>query len=401
MEPLRFYDFFAGVGMVDLALVPEWQCVWANDFDPKKAAIYIANHGGDRFHLGDVAEVSGSSLPAPADMAWASFPCQDLSLAGWRRGMMGGRSGTFWQFYRVMSELHRSGQRPPIIVLENVVGLLQGQDFVSLCNALESLDLQFGALVIDAAKFLPQSRPRIFVVAVDRSLDVLKYSSPEPASAWTTPSLMDAYDRLPAQLLGLWRWWNLPVPGARLEQVEAIIEDDPQGVSWHSEAETARLIDMMSATNRAKLDAALQSDRREVGFLYRRTRNGHQRAEVRFDGVAGCLRTPTGGSSRQTLIIVEDGKVRSRLLSPREAARLMGISDTFELPASYNEAYHAMGDGVAVPVVRWLGGHLLAPLARRAASEVRQLPGNDHSSYRVKSILTQGQLLEQVPRWTG
>jgi DNA (cytosine-5)-methyltransferase 1 len=83
---------------------------------------------------------------------------------------------------------------------------------------------------------------------------------------------------------------------------------------------------------------------------------------VRFDDISGCLRTPAGGSSRQTLIVVEDGKVRSRLLSSREAARLMGLPDTYKLPQNYNEAYHLAGDGVVVPVVRHLAAHLLEPL---------------------------------------
>ncbi|MEZ4561828.1 MAG: DNA cytosine methyltransferase [Thermomicrobiales bacterium] len=385
MEPLQFYDFFAGVGMVDLALRPEWQCVWANDFDSRKAAIYTANHGGDHFHPGDVAEVRGRDLPAPVDMAWASFPCQDLSLAGWRRGMTGGRSGAFWQFYRVMGELHRDGLRPPVIVLENVVGLLQGPDFGSLCEALASLDLQFGALVIDAAMFLPQSRPRVFVVAADRALDSAAFATGAPVAAWTPPSLTNAHDRLPPATRRLWRWWNLPAPNTVLAPAGLLVEDEPEGVRWHSESETARLIGMMSEVNRAKLDTALQSPRREVGFLYRRTRNGQQRAEVRFDGIAGCLRTPTGGSSRQTLMVVDCGKVRSRLLSPREAARFMGIPDDFILPDSYNEAYHAMGDGVATPVVRWLGEHLLKPLALHAAHGTAR---SEPSGYSIRSEST-------------
>src|SRR5262249_28652351 len=96
---------------------------------------------------------------------------------------------------------------------------------------------------------------------------------------------------------------------------------------------------------------------------YRRMRNGNQRAEVRFDGVSGCLRTPSGGSSRQTVVVVDKGRIRTRLLSPREAARLMGVDDTFWLPKRYNDAYKAMGDGVAVPVVRWLSQQLLVPIA--------------------------------------
>lgn len=88
-----------------------------------------------------------------------------------------------------------------------------------------------------------------------------------------------------------------------------------------------------------------------------------QRAEVRFDGISGCLRTPVGGSSRQTVILVENGHVRTRLLSPREAARLMGVPENYPLPSAYNDAYHLFGDGVAVPVVRWLENYLLSPLA--------------------------------------
>jgi len=74
------------------------------------------------------------------------------------------------------------------------------------------------------------------------------------------------------------------------------------------------------------------------------------------------LRTPVGGSSRQTVIDVDKRGVRTRLLSTREAARLMGVPDSYPLPVSYNDAYHLFGDGVAVPVVAWLENHLLQPL---------------------------------------
>ena len=105
---------------------------------------------------------------------------------------------------------------------------------------------------------------------------------------------------------------------------------------------------------------------RAVGAAYRRirTENGVrvQRAEVRLDGLAGCLRTPGGGSSRQMLLIADEGGLRSRLVSPREAARLMGLPETYALPASANGALHVTGDGVAVPVVAWLAENLLSPL---------------------------------------
>jgi len=114
-----------------------------------------------------------------------------------------------------------------------------------------------------------------------------------------------------------------------------------------------------------------------VGAVYKRTRadeNGErrQRAEVRFDDIAGCLRTPVGGSSRQTILAVDGENVKSRLLSPREAARLMGLPDSYLLPRNYNDAYHLAGDGLAVPVVRFLAANLLEPLLAATAAKRRE-----------------------------
>jgi DNA (cytosine-5)-methyltransferase 1 len=138
-------------------------------------------------------------------------------------------------------------------------------------------------------------------------------------------------------------------------------------VEWHAASYTERLLNMMTPVNRAKVALAQQAQTVQVGAIYRRTRpdefgTKQQRAEVRFDDVAGCLRTPTGGSSRQTILLVHGASIRSRLLSPRETARLMGLPETYQLPPRYNDAYHLSGDGVVVPVVRHLAEHLLEPL---------------------------------------
>jgi DNA (cytosine-5)-methyltransferase 1 len=365
VTPLRFYDFFAGVGLVELALAPRWRCIWAVDNDPKKKAIYDANFDDpDRLVLKNVQEVREGELPLRVDMAWASFPCQDLSLAGWRRGIKGKRSGVFWSFHDLMQALHRRGQRPSLIVIENVTGLLYGDNFAGLCEALAALGMQFGALLIDAKHFLPQSRPRVFVVAVDAGLDVELFLDKHPGiGGWTPRVVWSAYESLAAEDRPLWRWWRLPMPSVPEHRIEDVIEEEPAGVEWHTPEETARLLTLMSPTNLAKIEEAKRNPGRSVGFLYKRTRKEGQRAEVRFDGVAGCLRTTYGGSSRQTVVIVEHDAVRSRLLSPREAARLMGVEDAYWLPTRYNDAYRAMGDAVAVPAVRWLSDHLLVPLA--------------------------------------
>jgi DNA (cytosine-5)-methyltransferase 1 len=383
---LTFYDFFAGAGLVTLALQEDWTCVWANDIDPRKAEVYEANFGLNNFCLGDVAETTSDSLPPGADLAWASFPCQDLSLAGWRQGMTACRSGVFWEFWRVMHELLEMSDRPPLIVLENVPGLLYGDGFSGLCEALAALGLQFGALVIDGVHFVPQSRPRVFVVAVDSRLNCDEFTELWlNSSPWFPASLMRAWADLPPSLRKQWRWWRVPFPeGLPRTPVFEIIQDD-ENVEWDSQEGTAKLISLMSRRNREKLEKAVASGHDTVGFLYKRTRNGRQRAEVRFDGIAGCLRTPSGGSSRQVVVLVKNGQVKSRLLLPREAARLMGAPDSFWLPPHYNNAYLAMGDAVVVPAVQWLSKHLLVPIARKCRQTSLDLRSITRSTTELES----------------
>lgn len=370
-----FYEFFAGGGMARAGLGPLWTCLFANDFDLKKAASYAANWGDDHLMVGDVAKVTTVDLPAGTDLAWASFPCQDLSLAGAGAGLKGDRSGTFWPFWKLMKGLAAEGRAPRMIVLENVCGALTshgGKDFAAIGAALAGGDYRFGAVVMDAAHFIPQSRPRLFIIAVHKSAPLpASLVGKLPDGEWHSAALVEAYGKLSKRSQGAWIWWRLPVRPTRTTTFADLIEDKPKGVRWHTQEETKRLLSMMSPVNLAKVEAAKKAGRRMVGGIYKRTRADGaggkvQRAEIRFDDIAGCLRTPAGGSSRQSIMIVEDNKVRSRLLSPREAARLMGLPDDYALPESYNEAYHLAGDGVAVPVVRFLAEHVLEPILASA-----------------------------------
>lgn len=364
-----FYEFFAGGGMARLGLGEAWTCAFANDFDPVKAATYRANfadagaaNGEGHFHQGDVWKIAPADLPGQADLAWASSPCQDFSLAGARAGLQGGRSSAFFGFWKLMEALSAEGRGPDTVVVENVVGLLTshgGADFTALCRALAEQGYRFGALEIDAARFVPQSRPRVFVIATRLPVDGLSGSSP-----FQTRAVRDAHARLPADLTAAWIWWSLVAPPARNTDLSALLEPDDQ-VAWRPDAATAALLDLMAPAHRAAVEVRVQSGERAVGAVFRRMRGGEQRAEVRFDGLAGCLRTPRGGSSRQTLLVIDRGQVRSRLLSAREGARLMGLPDAYRLPRSATAGLHVIGDGVAAPVVRWLADGLLTPLAFR------------------------------------
>jgi DNA (cytosine-5)-methyltransferase 1 len=365
-----FYEFFAGGGMVRAGLGDTWRCVFANDFDHKKSRAYERNWGAGVLKTADIRVLKPMDIPGRADLAWASFPCQDLSLAGGGAGLKGDRSGTFWPFWDLMRALIGESRAPSMIVLENVCGTLtshDGKDFAAICSTFEQAGYLFGAVVIDAALFIPQSRPRLFMIGVRAGTYVpAELAGAGASEQWHPRALRTAFDKLPARAKENWVWWRMPPPPLSSARFADVIEDEPTGVAWHSPAETARLLDMMSTVNRAKVEQAKRAGQRMVGTIYKRTRfdeNGFkvQRAEIRFDDIAGCLRTPAGGSSRQSILVVDGNRVKSRLLSTRETARLMGLSDNYMLPDKYNEAYHLTGDGVVVPVVRHLAEHIFEP----------------------------------------
>ena len=352
---LTCLDFFAGSGLVSAGLSNEFSTIWANDISAKKAAVFNANNTAAVLQVCPIENVRGDLLPN-ADMSWGSFPCQDLSLAGDINGLFAPRSGLFWQWLRVMDEMPI---KPPLLVAENVVGLVSaggGEYYVTLHNELTKRGYRVGAIMLDALHWLPQSRKRIFVIGIKNGVDVSGLTTDGPIWCHPTPVVKVA------KQVKTWIWWKLKEPPARNVTLDAIIDFDSPCDSPKEESQKLALI----ASNKIDEINRLAHHRRRAFTGYKRTRNHRQVLEVRTDGVAGCLRTPCGGSSRQILLIAENGHLRTRLLTVREAARLMGAPDTYKIPGSYNDGYMAMGDAVALPVVRFLSESLLAPLAYRA-----------------------------------
>jgi DNA (cytosine-5)-methyltransferase 1 len=368
-----FLEFFCGGGMARVGLGDGWRCLFANDLDSRKAQAYISNFGRERLAVKNVTDVAPRDIPTRADLAWASFPCQDLSLAGAGAGLDGERSGAFWPFWRLIRRLSEARRGPRLIALENVCGLLSsrnGADFSALVGAVQAAGYRCGALVVDAVEFTPQSRPRLFLLAVARDIRIPDALLDAKPPTWgVSPALLTAHARLDPAVAARFLWWRLPPPPRRNFNLVDLVEDEPKGVEWQNADGVARLLSLMAPLHRARVGQAAAEGGRRVGALYRRTRPAPsggktQRAEVRFDGVAGCLRTPAGGSSRQSILVIERGEVRARLLSAREAARLMGLPDSYALPESYNEAYHLLGDGVVAPIVRHLAAHWMEPILK-------------------------------------
>lgn len=363
---LKALDFFAGSGLVKLGLQPAFDTVWSNDVSEKKAAVFRANFGNEGFALADIKTIAGATLPS-ADLAWASFPCQDLSFAGNLLGIREGtRSGLFWEWIRVLDELSESKRPPRVLVAENVVGFLvanDGADFRVAYRALRDRGYLAGATVIDARHFVPQSRPRAFLIAAREGTDLRGLSQSGPSEPFHPSSVVRA-----ASAVGdpAWVWWSLPLPTSRVPPLATLIESSVRGELVNR----AVFDESLSPTNLEKVRALTRLGRLSVGTAYKRTRPSvdkrkKTRLELRFDGLAGCLRTAKGGSSRQILVTVKGDEIRTRLMTVRECARLMGAPDSFHIPGGYNDGYGAMGDAVVVQVTKWLSDNLLGELAVR------------------------------------
>ena len=348
-------DFFAGSGLVSVGLSSDFRTVWANDISAKKARVFNANNKEGVLQVCPIENISGKALPA-VDLSWGSFPCQDLSLAGDIKGLYASRSGLFWQWLRVMDEMHA---RPPVVVAENVVGFVSaagGKYYVAAHEELSKRGYKVGAVMLDAANWLPQSRKRIFMIGVQRDVCIRNLTS--NGATWCHP---DPVVKV-AGMVTDWVWWNIPAPMVKKSKLDELVDFDcpcdPETVQSHNLS--------LVASEKINQIRNLSRGCRRAFTGYRRTRNHKQVLEVRTDGMAGCLRTPCGGSSRQVIIIATDGELKTRLLTVRETARLMGAPDSYKIPGSYNEGYMAMGDAVAVPVVEYLSKQLLAPLGRSA-----------------------------------
>jgi DNA (cytosine-5)-methyltransferase 1 len=370
-----FLEFFAGIGLVRLGLEAQgWSPLYANDIAEDKRAMY-ADHFGEsdaekHFHLGDVHEVDATTVPT-ATLATASFPCTDLSLAGERKGLKGKESSAFFGFARVLEDMGE--RRPPLVMMENVLGLINskgGADFEAALRTLNELGYVVDAVVLDAKWFTPQSRPRLFIVGVQRPASDDETENEDPPALMAASRLRpDALRRFIMKHPDIrWNLRRAPSPPSHCEKtLSDIIEELPDDApEWWSIERSEYLYSQMSDTHRATADDWIDKPHWSYGTIFRRVRkqsDGIKKtmAELRSDGLAGCLRTPKGGSGRQILFRAGFGRYDVRLITPRECARLMGADD-FTINAGTTKALFGFGDAVCVPAVAWMAEHYLNPM---------------------------------------
>ncbi len=356
----RALEFFAGVGLVRMALEEAGvEVVFANDISPAKAHMYALNFGDGDFILGDITALRGADIPQ-GDIATASFPCTDLSLAGNRAGLTGRESGLVGEFLRILKEM--GDDRPAAVMLENVTGFATsngGRDLLTTLEALNELGYYCDVAALDARRFVPQSRPRLFVIgAIDPP------SIPYASTGWASmrpkwfPQFLTENPHL--------RTFSFPLPPlpAHSEQTlddlaEQLPTTDP---AWWDAQSTSRFLGSLSAINEERADALRHAGHITRRAAYRRTRAGRAVWEIRGDGISGCLRTTRGGSSRQALVEGGDGALRVRWMTALEYARLQGAPAFRWGTMPETQARFALGDAVCVPAVAWLARNYLLPL---------------------------------------
>lgn len=377
MSGLRAAEFFAGIGLVRRALEQAGiRVVYANDIDPVKAAIYRANFGREDFVLADIAQVSARSLPR-FHIATASFPCTDVSLAGNRAGLDGSQSGTFWRFTEILDTLG-SARRPLAVLLENVAGFgtsKSGDDLDAAIRRLNELGYVCDVLQLNAKRWVPQSRPRVFVIGTRaRPSDVGTWDPSELRPAW-----IRAFVEKHPHLTMIPNALELPAVES-LHLSDVVERMNANHERWWTRERIQSFVASLSPKQQQRLDGLMNTRGLVWRTAYRRTRAGKPVWEVRSDELSGCLRTPRGGSSRQAIVEAGNRELRIRWMTVREYAALMGAADHVFDVVTENQAIFGFGDAVCVPAVAWLARAALAPLIRSqlrspnaAAVESRQL----------------------------
>lgn len=363
--PKTFAEFFAGVGLMRIGLERQgWKIAFANDICEQKYEMYSAHFedADDHFVVEDIHKLDVDEIPT-VTLATASFPCNDLSLAGARAGLKGSQSSAFYGFIRLLHEMRK--RRPRFVLLENVTGFLSsngGSDFRWALMELNRLGYAVDAFIVDALHFVPQSRSRLFVVGeltAPRGI-VSVNEKARDSGFWES----EVRPRALAEFIFNnpevnWRLRELPQLPQSRRRLTSILENLPHdSPHWWNEKRTAYLLNQMSQRHRVIADNMINAAGWSFGTVFRRVRAGGSMAELRVDGIAGCLRTPRGGSGRQILVKAGFGEFHARLLTPRECARLMGADD-FVISGSLNQALFGFGDAVCVPVIEWIAEHYL------------------------------------------
>lgn len=337
-----FIDLFAGIGGIRRGFESAGgECVFTSEWDRYAQVSYAANYG-DHEIFGDITAIDANDVP-DHDVLLAGFPCQPFSIAGVSKKNALGRPHGFEDktqgtlFFDVARMLE--AKRPAAFLLENVKNLTRhdkGRTFDTIMSVLiDDLGYHVEARVVSSAAFVPQNRERILIAG---------FSEPTQFS-WDDFQTPDVHPRL-ARIL-------------------------------HTQDGTERPEDPYTQGPLAKVNAKYTLTPRLWEYLqgyaakHRAAGNGFGFGLVGPEDQARTLsaRYYKDGSE---ILISQGPDRRPRRLTPREAARLMGYPDEYQIVVSDVQAYRQFGNSVVVPVMaeaaRIMKPHIMSVKAGRAAA---------------------------------
>lgn len=364
---MRYSSIFSGIEAASVAWGPlGWEPLLFSEIEEFPSAVLRARFPSVP-NLGDITKINWKEAVrdfGKPDLIVGGSPCQSFSIAGNRAGL-DGASGLMWEYVRCVREV-----KPDWILWENVPGALSssnGEDFRCLLESLDALGYGLAWRVLDAQFFgVAQRRERVFLVGrlgdPGGPCEVLFESE---SLRWDTPTSREKRKELAGRAGG-----GPEAAGGALNP------DDPQSMRVH-EADGASPTLTADYHNPAvlcmtdtqpnsmvgpevcgALSSTMHKDPPVVGFA------ANQRGEVRLQGgdggVVGAIPASQSGKQVQG---VTDGYVVRRL-TPRECERLQGFPDNWtKVPYRGRSAdecpdtprYKAIGNSMAVPVMRWIG----------------------------------------------
>ncbi len=361
---LTFTSLFSGIGGFDLGFERAGlQCAAQVEID-KAARDVLRKRFPHAALMEDVRHAGKHNLPA-VDVIAGGFPCQDVSVAGNRAGLAGSRSGLWFEFLRIVTEL-----TPQWVVIENVPGLLssnRGRDFAVILHGLVNVGYRVAWRVLDAQHFgLAQRRKRVFIVASlgdGRAAEIL--FERESGGGDIEPRRETGEGIAPAVIKGAAIGRKLEA-GPQYAVLAGTLSASGAGTSRTGNARNeadmlilaADIQQITSLTNRSQpqpLSPTLSPGQQIVAIDVRNLRdNGN---------VSGTLQAKkTGGYSlNYTNPIVSIGGVRR--LTPTECERLMGFPDDWTAQQPDSTRYRQLGNAVAVPVAEWIGRRIRESLS--------------------------------------
>jgi DNA (cytosine-5)-methyltransferase 1 len=352
-ETLRYLSLFSGIGGMDLGFDRAgMQCAGQVEIDDYCRRV-LAKHWPDVKRMSDVREVQGDEF-GTVDLICGGFPCQDVSVAGRRRGLAGERSGLWFDFHRIIDRV-----QPRWVVIENVPGLLsshRGRDFAAVLHGLVECGYGVAWRILDAQYFgVAQRRRRVFIVASlgdGRAAEVL---FERDGGAGHPAEGREARAELARDVAaGLRNGGN----GYRGRNIVA--HTLTSGGHDASEDGTGRGIPLVTTTFNGYTGGADDNDAQGghlVVAFTERTRADGRNLETSPD-MAYALTNPGSGGRTHSRQIA--GSFGVRRLTPVECERLQGFPDNHSAGQSDSARYRQLGNAVTVPVAEWIGRRIAA-----------------------------------------